>query len=61
MKKFCGPEAGPYEQNTGIGEIPTVGPCDVKGLTTSEGTKGPLSSLKQPFLRCQETYWTNLT
>ena len=32
MKKFGGPGPGPYEKNTGIGEIPAAGPCDVKGL-----------------------------
>ena len=34
MKKFGGPGPGPYEKNTGIGEIPAAGPCDVKGLRT---------------------------
>ena len=35
MKKFGGPGPGPYEKNTGIGEIPAAGPCDVKGLISS--------------------------
>ena len=37
MKKFGGPGPGPYEKNTGIGEIPAAGPCDVKGL--NKGSK----------------------
>ena len=36
MKKFGGPGPGPYEKNTGIGEIPAAGPCDVKGLSDLE-------------------------
>ena len=36
MKKFGGPGPGPYEKNTGIGEIPAAGPCDVKGLNTGK-------------------------
>ena len=37
MKKFGGPGPGPYEKNTGIGEIPAAGPCDVKGLKVEIG------------------------